>query len=251
MLKRVQGIVLRTTNYGETHVIVTIFSREGGKTALMARGAKKPKSPFGAAVQPFVESIFVFYQGRGMGSLNQADIIQSHRRLREDIFLNARGSCMLELLDKLTEDQQASPALYDLITFALGRMHEGEDGEALQLLFETKMLAVSGADPVLHACVSCGDAEGEKTLSIRDGGALCLSCASERENEFFPRPKTIKVMRLFQQAQPERLGSITLHQETKKELQIILDEYYQNYVGVTLRAKRFLQQLDNMEPPGS
>ena len=44
MFQKVEGIVIRTTDYGETNKIVTIFSRELGKVSAMARGAKKPKS---------------------------------------------------------------------------------------------------------------------------------------------------------------------------------------------------------------
>ena len=44
MLQKCEGIILRTTDYGETNKIVTIYTREWGKYGVMARGAKKPKS---------------------------------------------------------------------------------------------------------------------------------------------------------------------------------------------------------------
>lgn len=44
MFQKVEGIVIRTTDYGETNKIVTIFSRELGKVSAMARGAKNRKA---------------------------------------------------------------------------------------------------------------------------------------------------------------------------------------------------------------
>lgn len=45
MFEKCEGIVIRTIDYGETNKIVTIFTREWGKVAAMARGAKKAKQP--------------------------------------------------------------------------------------------------------------------------------------------------------------------------------------------------------------
>ncbi len=44
MLEKMQGIVIKTQDYGETHKIVTLFSNKLGKIAAIARGAKKPKA---------------------------------------------------------------------------------------------------------------------------------------------------------------------------------------------------------------
>ena len=52
MIVSTDAIVLRTVNYSETSIIVTLFSKESGKIALMAKGARKPKSPFAAQLEP-------------------------------------------------------------------------------------------------------------------------------------------------------------------------------------------------------
>lgn len=40
MLNKWEGIVLKTKSYGESNKIVTLMTREAGKVAAMARGAK-------------------------------------------------------------------------------------------------------------------------------------------------------------------------------------------------------------------
>ena len=58
MLQKCEGIILRTTDYGETNKIVSLFTRELGKYGVMAKGAKKTKSRLAAITQPFTYGIF-------------------------------------------------------------------------------------------------------------------------------------------------------------------------------------------------
>ena len=75
MLQKCEGIVLRTTDYGETNKIVTLYTREWGKIGVMARGAKKPKSRLSAITQPFTYGYFLLQKGSGLGNLQQGEII--------------------------------------------------------------------------------------------------------------------------------------------------------------------------------
>ncbi|MYL60323.1 DNA repair protein RecO, partial [Virgibacillus halodenitrificans] len=52
MLEKVDGVILKTQDYGETHKIITIYSRKLGKISTLARGAKKTKSRMAAVTQP-------------------------------------------------------------------------------------------------------------------------------------------------------------------------------------------------------
>lgn len=86
MLQKCEGIILRTTDYGETNKIVTILTREWGKYGVMANGAKKPKSRLSAITQPFTYGYFLVQRGSGMGSLQQGEIISSLRSLKRIFF---------------------------------------------------------------------------------------------------------------------------------------------------------------------
>ena len=75
MLQKCEGIVIRTTDYGETNKIVTLYTREWGKIGVMARGAKKPNSRLSAITQLFTYGYFLLQNGRGLGSMQQGEII--------------------------------------------------------------------------------------------------------------------------------------------------------------------------------
>ena len=40
------AIVLRTIEFSETSLVVTLFTREFGKLGVLAKGARRPKGPF-------------------------------------------------------------------------------------------------------------------------------------------------------------------------------------------------------------
>lgn len=105
MLIKSEGIVLRTTDYGETNKIVTLLTRKHGKIGVMARGAKKSNSRLSAISQPFLYGTFLIQSSTGLGTLQQGEMIESMRAIREDLFLTAYAAYMTELMDKGTEEK--------------------------------------------------------------------------------------------------------------------------------------------------
>ena len=183
MLQKCEGIVIRTNDYGETNKIVTLFTREWGKIGVMARGANKPNSRLAAITLPFTHGFFLVQMGRGLGNLQQGEILSSYKSIKEDIFLTAYASYVAELTDKSTEERKANPFLFELLLQTLAYMNDGLDPEVLVLIYEMKMLNVLGLYPVLDQCAVCGKTEGQFSFSIREGGFLCHRC---REKDSVP-----------------------------------------------------------------
>ncbi|MBM7097098.1 DNA repair protein RecO [Bacillus sp. H-16] len=247
MLQKAEGIIIRTNDYGETNKIITLFTREQGKLALMAKGAKRPKSRFASSAQLFIYGTFIFHQSKGVGTLNQADITESFRDVRTDLMLTAYGAYMAEMIDKLTEDRQRNPYLFELLFQLLTRMNEGEDSEVLIRMFETKMLQVAGIVPMLDACVNCGRQEGTFAFSIKEAGILCHACYDVDPYRLEAAPGVLKLLRLFHHLDVSRIGNIQVKPETKKQLKYILELYYDEYSGLRLKSKRFLSQMEKLE----
>ena len=73
-------------DYGESNKIVVIYSREAGKIAGMARGAKKPSSRLASVSQLFTYGYFMIRGGRGLGTIQQAEMISSLRAIQRRYF---------------------------------------------------------------------------------------------------------------------------------------------------------------------
>ena len=210
MLQKCEGIVLRTTDYGETNKIVTLYTREWGKIGVMARGAKKPKSRLSAITQPFTYGFFLLQNGRGLGNMQQGEIITPLRAIKEDIFLTAYASYVVELTDKSTDEKKTNPFIFELLYQTLTYLNEGYDPEILKNIYEMKMLPVLGLYPILNQCAVCGDKEGQFSFSIREGGIICHRCLTKDPYHLKISSATIKLLRIFYFFDLNRLGNISV-----------------------------------------
>lgn len=247
MFQKVEGIVLRTNDYGETHKIVTFFTREFGKISAMARGAKKPKSRLASVTQPFTYGYFLIQVGSGLGTLQQGEIVSSMRDIREDIFLTAYASFVMELTDKATEEKQHNPFLFELLYQTLQYMNEGVDAEVLALIFEVKMLSVLGLYPSLDTCAVCQESHPFVAFSVREGGFLCERHAKQDQHSFPLSEAASKLIRLFYHFDLSRLGNVSVKEETKRQIRLAIRAYYDEYCGIYLKSRRFIDQLDKFK----
>lgn len=247
MLQKGEGIVIRMVDYGESNKIVTVFTREFGKVAFMARGAKKPRSSLSSVTQLFTYGHYMYLTGKGLGTLRQGEVVDAFRGLHEDIYRTAYAAYIAELLDRLTDEKTPNPFLFELLYQSVHYIDEGVDPEVISFIFETKMLDVAGIRPQLEMCANCGRNEGPFVFSVKDGGLLCPRCASIDPRHLKLSETSVKLLRLFVNMDMKRLGKVSLKPETKKELKTALSAYYEEYSGLKLKSKRFLDQMERME----
>ncbi|EIT85208.1 DNA repair protein RecO [Fictibacillus macauensis ZFHKF-1] len=247
MLQKVEGIVIRKVDYGESNVILTLFTRENGKIGVMARGAKKPKSRLSSVAQLFTYGYFVYQKNRGLGSLNQGEIIDSFRGIKEDLFKTAYCAYMVEFLDKVTEENGPNPYLFEHLHQSFHLLDEGVDPEVILSIFEMKMLVQAGIGPQVNRCVHCGRTEGTFSFSMREGGFLCERCLAIDPNVLPLTPAAARLLHLFYHFDLQRLGNVTLKQSTKDEIRTVLSMYIEEFSGIYFKSKKFLNQLSKFQ----
>jgi DNA repair protein RecO (recombination protein O) len=174
-LYRDRGVVLRTIRLGEADRIITLVTEGRGKVRAVAKGVRKTKSRFGARLEPPGHVALLMYQGRELDVVTQAETIESFRPIREDLDRVTRATAMLEAVDQVAQERQASPQLYRMLIGALRAL--AQSGSSLVVpAFFLKLLALEGAGPVLDRCASCGEATELVAFDIHEGGALCRNC---------------------------------------------------------------------------
>jgi len=250
MLYRVEGIVIRSMDYGEGNKIITLCTENTGKIGVLVRGAKKVKSRHAALTQLFTLGEYVFFRnGTGLGTLNAGEISVSHHRLRGDLYMAAYASYACELLDRILLDEETGSFWFQQLKACLGELEEGKDPGIILNVYEMKMLQTAGYAPVLDACVSCGRSQSEDELLIspRLGGVLCTYCRHVDPQALKVTPRTLKLLRIFERLDLRKLGNIDVKQETKLELKKVMRSFIDMQLGVNLKSRNFLDQMDKYE----
>ena len=173
------GIVLRTFRLGEADRIVTFMTRGRGKVRAVAKGVRRTHSKFGARLEPLSHVTMMCWQGRELDIVNQAEVVESFRAVREDLGRMAKAYTLLEVVDQLAQERHANPRLFEMVLGAL-RVLDEQDAPLLVPAFLLKVLALEGSAPTVDVCVSCGAETGLVAFDLNEGGVLCRSCRRGR-----------------------------------------------------------------------
>ncbi|UOQ86038.1 DNA repair protein RecO [Gracilibacillus salinarum] len=247
MFEKVEGFVLKTQDYGETHKIVTLLTPSLGKVGAIARGAKKTKSRMAAITQPFIHGSYLIQPSSGLAVVQQGEVLSSFRKIREDIFKTGYTSYLAELTDKLVDPKQYNPFIYQQLLHTVNKINVGQDAEIITMIYEWKMYKEAGFAPVVTQCVSCGRKDELKAFSISNGGLLCRQCLSIDPNAIAVPEKVAKLMAIFAWVEVEQIGNISVKPENKIILQQIMEQYYEEHGGFFLKSKKFLKQMNKLQ----
>lgn len=115
MLVHTEAIILKTVDYGDSSKILTIFSRQDGKIALIAHSAKKPKSKFSglAEVGNMLDVVYYVKESRSVQILKEASYAQKMFNLRRDFEKMAVSLSALELIEQLLHENEVNKPLFD------------------------------------------------------------------------------------------------------------------------------------------
>ncbi|PRA05531.1 MULTISPECIES: DNA repair protein RecO [unclassified Paenibacillus] len=246
MLYRVEGIVIRSMDYGEGNKIITLCTESGGKVGVLVRGAKKPKSRHAALVQPFTYGQYVYFRNTGLGTLNAGEIVESYHELREDLVKASYASYACELLDRVLQDEETGTFWFKQLKACLQALKEEKDPVVITSLYEMKILQASGYGPQLDECISCNQERPDEQLFIspRLGGVLCRACKHFDPPAMSVSPKALKLLRLFAQLDLQRLGNISVSESTRDEIKKLMRAFMDHQLGLNLKSRSFLDQME-------
>ena len=114
-LYRDQGIVLRTWRLGESDRIVNLLTERHGKVRAVVKGVRKTKSRFGARLEPMVHCSLLFYEGRELDIVTQAEVVEFFRPVREDLGRLSKAASLLEATDQVCQERHANPRLFAML----------------------------------------------------------------------------------------------------------------------------------------
>ncbi len=146
------GFVLHSYPYKETSLIVDFLSRDYGRIALVAKGAKRPHSKLRGVLQTF-QPLTVNWSGKSeVRTLIAAEWVGGLPPLEKSALLC--GFYLNELLVKLIARDDPHPELFDHYVATLNRLAHDEAPPIVLRQFERALLKAGGVAADLTHCTA-------------------------------------------------------------------------------------------------
>ncbi len=243
---RVEAVILRHSDYGEADRLLTLFTRQLGKTRAIAKGARKIASRKAGHIEPFTYARLQLAKGRDMLILTQADTVEAYQPLREDLILTSHASYVIELLDRFTyQDETENSALFRLLTETLARLASKADPWLVIRYYEMRLLDHLGFRPQLFECANCRREilPEDQFFSFSAGGVICPRCGQGLRNLQPISIETLKYLRHFQRSNYAEASRARPSPEVQAEAESLMQGYFTYLLERELNTPGFLKSI--------
>ena len=177
-----EALVLRTYNLAEADKIVLCLGRSSGMIRAVARGARRLRNRFGAALEPFTVVRITYYEkeNRELVTLSHAEILKSHFDLAQNEDIVAALAYLGELLIEFSPPHEPNEKLYRMAVACAEAMATLPlETESITRYFEIWILKLGGFLPDLRRCADCGVAfsDQEGAFLNAESKPRCYRCS--------------------------------------------------------------------------
>ncbi|MEX2785441.1 DNA repair protein RecO [Streptococcus sp. H49] len=241
--KETKGLVLYNRNYREDDKLVKIFTETDGKRMFFVRHAGRSK--LNSVIQPLTVADFIIkINNNGLSYIEDYKEVRLYKAIHDDLFILSYASYLSALADAAIADNTADPQLFSFLKKTLELMDNGLDYEILTHIFEVQILDRFGVRLNFHECAVCHRVGLPFDFSYKFSGLLCPEHYHEDIHRKHLDPNVPYLLDRFQNVSFEELQSISVKPEMKQKIRLFLDDIYDNYVGLHLKSKKFIDDLD-------
>jgi len=245
--EKTDALVIRQTDFSESSRIVCFFTRDFGKLSTIAKGGRRLKGPFDAALDLLARCRIVFLRksSSSLHILTEAQLLSRFIPLKQDITSLYGGYYVAELLNALTEEDDPFPNIFDAAARTLERLAEDQHPAHTILRFELTLLRELGHLPAFDECLSCGAAVASQTAPmafwVSQGGMLCGRCRKDEYSKHVVHPGTLNVLQHLADPNDPLKERIAISPQQQTELRTIVTSLISHLMGRRPRMARYLQ----------
>ena len=242
------AIVLRVIDFSETSCVVTLMTRDFGKITALAKGARRRKSPFEAAldVLAICRVVFLHKKNQSLDLLTEAKLDRRFRAGAHDLERLYAAYYVTELLSGLTDEGDPHTALYDLAEDTICQLDTEETSPAALLLqFELGTLSILGHSPMLTQCVGCGRQRTNENRRVSFGlnecGIICQTCRKGKSNVVSLSGDSWKTMVRFSNASDQK-HPMLIPENCQGETRSVMNQYLSHLLGYRPKLQKYITQ---------
>jgi len=243
MIHKTKGIVLRSVKYGETSLVVMMFTELFGLQSYLVNGvrqATRKGTPKAAHFQPAAILDLVAYQNafKNLQRLKEFRWGYMYQHLLSDVRKNTVALFMIELLTKCLKQPEAHPELFYFTEDALHHLDTASD-------------TVTANYPIffaLHLAVFFGfriSDEGSETMHYLDLQEGLFVLDQPQHPHYLQDREAAAVSHMLKIMQPAELEDIPMNGEMRRRIMFALEAYYALHIPEfgTMRSLPILREV--------
>jgi len=246
--------VLRSIRHGESSRIVTLFTRNHGKVAVIAKGARKSKSnPIGSGVETMnlIEALIYFKATRSVQTLGQTSALYSFPSIKGDIVATGYASAALEMINLCFTDSDVQPDAFDFVCETLKAFEKGDLDYRINLwLFQLYLFKLIGFELDPFRCPVCGKDTADIALRnqfiLSEGCICCAQCHSGGEDCLPLTGESVSLLRRLSKGRDKTLNRLKPSPNARKEISVALEKYLRRH-NPDIRKTPALKMLSSFE----
>src|SRR5882672_5867582 len=177
-MESTEAILLRKRKFSDTSLIVSWCTESFGCVQTMAKGARRPKSPFGGKLDLFFEAEISIVRSRksDLHTLTEVVLKNPFAGIRSKYLRMQTAAYFVELIEICTERDYREPELFALLRRAFGYLDANDPTPRAVAHFETELARIAGVHDTKSA--------GEAVSFPRDASSITYSSAFALGNLF-------------------------------------------------------------------
>ena len=140
------GILLRKRKFSDTSLIVSWCTESFGCVQTIAKGARRPKSPFAGKLDLFFEAEISIVRSRksDLHTLTEVVLKNPFPGIRSNYLRTQTAAYFVELIEICTERDHREPELFGLLRRAFGYLDAKDATPRAVAHFETELARIAG-----------------------------------------------------------------------------------------------------------
>jgi DNA repair protein RecO (recombination protein O) len=248
-----EAIILRRVDFGEADRLVTLLTPDVGKLRVLAKGARKITSRKAGHIELFARTTVQLAKGRTFDLVTQAELIEPHRVLREDVSRGSLAHYLCELVEQFAPEDSEDAELYAWLSNALLSLCDANDPHLVSRYFEMRLLSLAGYRPQLFKCALTGNTlevdlpnyhfSVTTPLSPADGGALHKDALSRAREWVSVSRSGLMLLRALQTQDLTSIQNLSVTREVHNDIERALQSYLSFVTERRMKSMTFVKQL--------
>ena len=243
--KKSKAIILRTRDFGESDLMVTVFSYVYGNIKGIAKGARRSSKRFVNSLNIFSLVNLAFKERRNSDLvwIDSCELIDGYPGIRSSYNILSNASYLIEMTEILFPANIQNLELFNLLSFALSALSAKRDPEEILIIFQAQAMRIGGFGINLSKCSMCGRSykgQGRALFNPSGGSLICMAC--EKETLLRPGldPDSIHFLKIIQSPGISLPDKLHLNERILGELKRALKLHVEHHLGRRLQSSKYI-----------